>query len=369
VADDVDASLLSAYNLLAEARANKIGTIPPKAIVELHIGPFEYVELTEMSDDVQCVFRTEDGCFGIGHIDANQRADFGHSFPLPEGECGLDEELRTRIGAGVFLLISAVVRDFWVVENREAVFGHRIQKPVVPRRPGADDTPRLVYLPRVRYLEKPNVQQVDSQLAYKEKRLHSVRAHFRRVAHRSEHQIDLARRYGYEVPIGYTFVSPHDRGKNKRDVIYRSRSALKCLYTVVSEVAGKEPTRWFQFERDVHDLMKALGFEVAHVAASRNGDNGVDVYATKGADLDEVNWVIQCKCWSPKRKVTPATVRDLVGALRHYRPGTRGMIVTTSAFTSGAKTEADAAGIKLIDGEEFHGRLKSAGGTDATGLE
>jgi len=271
----------------------------------------------------------------------------------------LDEELRTRIDAGLFLLMSAVIRDFWVVEHREAVFGHRIQRFAAPRRLNEDDKPRLVYLPRVRYLEQPNVQQVNSQLAYNERRLHSVRAHLRRVAHPSERQLDLAQRYSIDVPVGYTFVSPHDRGKNKREVIYRSRSALRCLYTVVPEAPDKEPAHWFQFERDVHDLMKALGFEVEHVAASRNGDNGVDVYASKGEDLDEVRWVIQCKCWSPKRKVTPSTVRELVGAMHHYPPGTRGMIVTTSGFTSGARTEAEAAGIKLIDGEEFHCRVES----------
>jgi hypothetical protein len=361
VADNVEASLSAGCNLLAEARANKTGTIPPAATVELRVGPFEYVELTEVWDSVQCVFRTDDGCFGIGYIEPGEgeEANRGHSFPLPGKERGLDEELMTRIDAGLFLLISAIVRDFWVVENRETVFGHRIQRSFVPRRRGEDDKPRLVYPPRVRYLEPPNVQHANSQLAYKERRLHSVRAHLRRVAGPSEHQLDLARRYGIEVPVGYTFVSPHERGKSKREIIYRSRSALKCLYSVVSEAPGKEPARWFQFERDVHDLMKSLGFEVQHVSASRKGDNGVDVYAVKGTDLEEVRWVIQCKCWSPKRKVTPSTVRDLVGALRHYPPGTRGMIVTTSGFTSGAKTEAETAGIKLIDGEEFHSRVES----------
>ena len=72
VADDVEASLSAGYNLLAEARANKIGTIPPKAIVQLRIGPFDYVELTEILDCVQCVFRTDDGCFGIGYIEPNK---------------------------------------------------------------------------------------------------------------------------------------------------------------------------------------------------------------------------------------------------------------------------------------------------------
>ncbi|MFA9210494.1 MAG: restriction endonuclease, partial [Moraxellaceae bacterium] len=48
---------------------------------------------------------------------------------------------------------------------------------------------------------------------------------------------------------------------------------------------------WFQFERDVQRVMEHLGFKVEHVAAARRGDRGVDVFATKGVDLDEVAWV------------------------------------------------------------------------------
>ena len=109
--------------------------------------------------------------------------------------------------------------------------------------------------------------------------------------------------------------------------------------------------------------MKALGFHVEHIAASESADNGVDVYAVKGEDLDEVRWVIQCKCWGKNRRVAPSTVRDLVGALRHYPPGTRGMIVTTSSFTSGAIREAESAGIRLIDGREFVERAKLVRGS------
>jgi restriction endonuclease Mrr len=135
---------------------------------------------------------------------------------------------------------------------------------------------------------------------------------------------------------------------------------MQCLYTAATEMPGDSPIRWFQFERDVHMLMRALGFDVEHVAASRKADNGVDVYAVKGVDFDETRWIIQCKCWGPKRKVSPSTVRDLIGALTHYPRGTRGMIVTTSGFTSGAKREAETARIRLVDGAEFMELIRRA---------
>jgi restriction endonuclease Mrr len=159
-------------------------------------------------------------------------------------------------------------------------------------------------------------------------------------------------------------VRPHERGKNKQEVVYRSRSALQALYEAAPELSGEgHPDRWFQFERDVYGLMAALGFEVEHIAASGRGDRGVDVFARKGTDLDTVHWVIQCKCFG-KRKVGPGIVRELVGALElgrdKYPPGTRGMIVTTSSFSAEAVNEATLGGIRLIDGSEFVNLVSTA---------
>ena len=221
-ADDVEEALAAGYNLLDEARENRTGTIPPRAMVELAIGPFIGFEITERSNEIDFVFWTGDGCFATGSIESGKRK---HSFPIPERIEGIDEGLKIRIDAGMFLLLCAVVRDFCVVENREHVFDHRLDQSRTPRKPTNNEEPRVVYLPRVKYRNRPNVKDCNSQLSLEEKSLHSVRAHLRRVANASEHQFVLARRYGVDIPEGYTFVSPHKRGKKKRDVIYRSRSA------------------------------------------------------------------------------------------------------------------------------------------------
>ena len=96
------------------------------------------------------------------------------------------------------------------------------------------------------------------------------------------------------------------------------------------------------------------------MAASRRGDHGVDVYATKFVEGQLENWVIQCKCYSPKNKVGPKIVRELIGSLSHYEEPTKGMIVTTSSFTAGAMEEAKHAGIKLSDGVKFFKLLRQS---------
>jgi HJR/Mrr/RecB family endonuclease len=92
---------------------------------------------------------------------------------------------------------------------------------------------------------------------------------------------------------------------------------------------------------------------VEHISASRRGDRGVDVYARRADAHGEECWVIQCKCWSPRRKVGPSVIRELIGALAAYPPGTRGMVVTTSSFTSGAKELAETNSVRLMDGAGF----------------
>ena len=346
-ADDVDAVEMSANALFEEAIANKRGTIPHRAIVQLHFGPFTQIEFLEIDLQVLAVCRNDDG----ESLHVICEAQHNHcSFAL---ESEVDStDVNERVEVAVKLLMAAIIRDFWVIEDRETVFESRRIGGTGVRQRQDDGRPRVVYVPRVRYTSKANVERCASELDQPCRRAHLVRAHIRKSASATNCQIELASRYGMYVPIGYTFVKPHERGKTKRDIVYRSRSALQSMYAVVTEGA-KTPIRWFQFERDVHSLMASLGFTVEHIAASRRGDNGVDVFATKGHGLDEVQWIIQCKCWKPSRKVSPNVVRELLGVLTKHSRGIRGMIVTTSGFTSGAIVEAKNAGIRLMGGEEF----------------
>lgn len=362
LAEDVLNVNASADALLDEAIAHKKWTIPNRAIVEQRLGPFTHMEVFEASRTVHFVCRTESGEFCIVFVEPDNRYCSSGVVEL----LGLESDPAARIQAGVKLLLSAIIRDFWVVEEREAVFSHRLITTKLPGERREPSGPRIVYLPRIRYIDRPNLDRCASQLDHHERRAHFVRAHERKVEHPSAHQLFLAQRYSYAVRPGYTFVRPHERGKKQQDVVYRSRSALHSLYTAMPSAGASDgPTRWFRFEKDVYRLMAALGFTVEHIAASQRGDHGVDVFATKGRDLETVYWVIQCKCYG-RRKVGPAIVRELVGALRinrdGYPVGTRGMIVTTSTFTIEALEEGSQAGIRLMDGAEFARLLCDAKG-------
>jgi hypothetical protein len=352
--EQVEESEIFAQHLLVEARSDKRGTIPPKSLVQIAIGPFTHVEFTEIHDVVYNVLRLESGEFLVFELHPNS-CSWGIHLP-PYSRDISDSDVKTIVTA-LAVVLSAILRDFWVVERRDTVFStQRTRNPFQSGNKG-DEEPRIVYLPRVRYQKSPDTQKASQMLDYPEKRPHEVVGHARKLSDgyaASDHQLTLAKRYGIIVPEGYTFVRPYETGGSQRAVIYRSRSALKTLFTVVKEEPINSGTKnlWFQFEKDVNDLMKALGFEVQHIAASNFADNGVDIYATKGAGIELINWVIQCKCWS-KSKVGPSIVRGVIGSLDGYSRGTRGMIVTTSGFTSGAVKLAAESDIHLIDGKEF----------------
>ena len=356
-AEDKDAAGEAAEALIDEALAERKWTIPPGALLELSFGPFTHVELYETPASVEFMLRTESGEFTAGGINL-AKEDRRIWWEALTSEPDL-AEARGPIAAGLFLMLAAAIRDFLVVEERERVFRNR-PAPRKLQTANTNDGPRVVYLPRVSYVGRPDVEKCRKELDHRprEARAHAVRPHIRRAETASLAQIFIARRYGMEIPKGYTFVRPHERGRKARDVVYRSRSALQCLFqvTATTSPAGGARDAWFQFERDVHRLMALLGFDVEHVAASGRGDRGVDVYATKGADLDEVAWVVQCKAFGPRHKVGPHIVRELVGTLAEYPQGTRGMLVTTSSFTPDTIELARRHHIRLMDGEEF-GRL------------
>lgn len=347
LADNVADVNASADALIEEATAHKKWTIPNGAVLQLIVGPFQHFRVFESDVEVFFVGETGQGEFGILAVNlADRRLSFDALRTVP-----WKDDKPTRIEAAVRLLLAAMVRDFFVVEERARVFDSQtIRRPSGNRPDRANQ--RTVYLPRVKYLASPDLTRCSKELAHDERRAHFVGAHTRRVGLASEHQVALAARYGVEVPEGHTFVRPHERGKKGRDVVYRSRSALASLYEVSATPVGP-PSDWFKFERDVAGVMIALGFAVVHRAAAKRGDHGIDLVATKGKGLDEVTWCIQCKCYSANRKIGPAVIRDLLGALASSPRGTRGMLVTTSAYSSGAKQLAHESNIRLIDGSEF----------------
>jgi hypothetical protein len=164
----------------------------------------------------------------------------------------------------------------------------------------------------------------------------------------------LAARFGFQVPPGYTFVRPHERGDGEKDVVYRSRSALQSLYVAASEWSKKdEIPEWFAFERDMRRVLESFGLEIQHVVSSQAGDHGIDVYATNDDEREGARWLIHCKASAPKEKVRPATVRALIEARAAHPPGTRGMLIATCSYTAASRALAAEHQIRVIDGFEL----------------
>lgn len=343
--------------LLHEAQEARQWSIPWGARVEVSIGPFVAVRIYESSGEFACHF--------LDNLERYFFVSIGLNNTPPRMTTGRIVRLRSDDGEPMWnedamvtmrLIAAAIVRDFLVVEERESLFSSRSMR----KRVRGKDVRQIIYLPRVHY-SKPDAgalanppEDIDAGARTR----HSVAPHLRKAKEASAEQRFLAQRYGMRVPVGFTFVRPHERGLATEDKerirIYRSRSASRMLFQEIAKAPEGNRPAWFEFEKDCARLLQGRGMRVIHQAANRDGDGGIDLFAT---DETGQAFVVQCKCWSSHRTVGPEVVRELEGAIRLASAGSanlsRGILVTTSTFTSGAVTAAGALGFELIDGARF----------------
>jgi hypothetical protein len=133
-------------HLLNEARALRRWTIPPRALVEVKAGPFVGVELTEIHDEVYFVWRAASNRYWLTSV-GHRHQRFNNPLMLPPEKGG------EKVAAVLEVLMAALIRDFWVAEERRKIFDVK-----QTRRPRAKRGPRtnrhFVYLPRIRYVSK-----------------------------------------------------------------------------------------------------------------------------------------------------------------------------------------------------------------------
>jgi len=105
------------------------------------------------------------------------------------------------------------------------------------------------------------------------------------------------------------------------------------------------------FEELVARLLAEIGFEEIEVTR-RGGDGGIDVRGTLVVgDVIRTRMAVQVKRW--KNRVQAPTVQQVRGSLGTHE---QGLIITTSDFSSGARTEAerkDAVPVALMNGEQL----------------
>jgi len=111
------------------------------------------------------------------------------------------------------------------------------------------------------------------------------------------------------------------------------------------------------FEKLVVDLLVAMGFgrglsDPGRVVG-KPGDGGIDgVIDQDGLGLDRVS--IQAKRYATDNAVGPSAIHEFFGSLAGAR-ATKGVFITTSAFTKAARAAADKmpTRIVLIDGDQL----------------
>ena len=343
--------------LLEEAYATQKWTIPQRACISISFGPFVYAELTQVFNEVYFVWRNRRDEYMFCGINVLFKTTF---IPTLSNQ----DEINMKVTAELKLLMAAIVRDFLVVEERQSVFatGRRRQMRRGRRQVGS---PRVVYLPRRKYISDPRTTVTlfeGLNLAARAK--HHVRAHARRVKP-SLTQLKMAKEDRFDLPDGHTYVRAHYRGKAANDAIYRSRSALQLLYETVEqadyEAAPSHYPNWFKFERDMSVLLRKLGYTITKCSQPGYA-GGVDIYATKKARGKNEDWLVQCKDW--KETVGVSVAERLLGSLTDYDADnvssiTRGMIITTSQFSDDAIRYAAKHGIQLLDGEDIQAIVAS----------
>jgi HJR/Mrr/RecB family endonuclease len=106
------------------------------------------------------------------------------------------------------------------------------------------------------------------------------------------------------------------------------------------------------FEYFIAEIIEKLGFENVSVTP-RSGDGGQDIIATSVINDIPLLFSFECKRYSKNRKIQLETMRALLGTVNSRSiKANKGVLVTTSSFTSGARKFI--ASEPLIGGKDFN---------------
>ena len=118
---------------------------------------------------------------------------------------------------------------------------------------------------------------------------------------------------------------------------------------------------WGDFEDLVARLLVEIGFEDVEVT-QRSGDKGIDVRGTLVVgEVIRTRMAVQAKKWKPETRVDSPVIQQVRGSLGTHE---QGLIITTSDFTTGARTEAarpNAVPVGLMNGQQLVALLAEYG--------
>ena len=102
----------------------------------------------------------------------------------------------------------------------------------------------------------------------------------------------------------------------------------------------------YEFENYISRLLINMGFDVEVTQYSNDG--GIDLIATYKKPIFFGKYIIQCKRWNTS--VGQPEVRDLYGVVMDQRAN-KGILITTSDFTTQAYDFAKGKNLELINGD------------------
>ena len=107
-----------------------------------------------------------------------------------------------------------------------------------------------------------------------------------------------------------------------------------------------------EFGRLVDGLLGKMGFQTRETKLTADG--GVDIIASTENPILQGKYIIQCKRHS--NPISEPTLRDLYGVVS-VEDANKGILITTSNFTSNAKQFARGKRLELIDGHQLQDLL------------
>lgn len=347
--DDVAEAETLIGELLSEAATDRKWSIPHGAMVELEMGAFTHAQLFDFGDIIQALWWTRVGTYVCVEIRlANRTAHvnwFDIHFDGDDDGGREDQTAADRRRAAVELIFAALVRDFLVQEDRRQTFGTSVRK----TPPAATTKPKktglvTVYLPRTRYTSKANVKGARAELNLQERRAHTVSAHFRRVKGRTERQVAYAKRAGYAVPDGYTFIREHRRGNLQKDVIYRSRSASMILFG--GQLQQPSETSWFDFEDRVHLWLKSREMAPQYVLSDARSHGVADFYVSRVASTSVEDLVVRA-VQIEGEELDSRLLDSLADLMKSFPAGTLAVLLSDGVATSRFKKKARFFNIEI----------------------
>jgi restriction system protein len=127
----------------------------------------------------------------------------------------------------------------------------------------------------------------------------------------------------------------------RRDDLATSRLVVDVAHanSLLLRRLAADPSQWYElsprkFEEIVAELLQRQGYEVT--LTPETADGGFDIYAAKKDGLGEFLYLVECKRYTPPRKVGVHVVRALRGVIDDRRAA-GAALVTTSYFTEPAQ--------------------------------